>query len=341
MRRMSTDTAAPLPDGLVAVVKRDCPTCVLVAPVLADLAERAAMTTVSQDDAAFPSAADWVIHDADLAMSWHNDIETVPTVLRVVDGIPTERIEGWRRNEWEEFTGVGELGPGLPDWRPGCGSLSVDPTIADDLLVRFSGSSLGSRRIELAALEDQWEAMWDRGWSDGLPVVPPTEARVMRMLEGTSRAPDEIVAVVPPDLVPCTVEKVAINAVMAGCRPDYLPVVLAAVEAEGGLPPVLTREEKLGHGVAEQGIDPKGLVHPRRHRRQRVALQQPQDPDILPRALAAAGVCGAVGDAPPPCDRGAEARAAPVADAHRAGRDGRAAAGQQPAAASEGQRRQL
>lgn len=228
---MSTDTAAPLPDGLVAVVKRDCPTCVLVAPVLADLAERAAMTTVSQDDAAFPSAADWVIHDADLAMSWHNDIETVPTVLRVVDGIPTERIEGWRRNEWEEFTGVGELGPGLPDWRPGCGSLSVDPTIADDLLVRFSGSSLGSRRIELAALEDEWEAMWDRGWSDGLPVVPPTEARVMRMLEGTSRAPDEIVAVVPPDLVPCTVEKVAINAVMAGCRPDYLPVVLAAVEA--------------------------------------------------------------------------------------------------------------
>jgi len=53
----------------------------------------------------------------------------------------------------------------------------------------------------------------------------------MAMLEGTSRAPDEIVAVVPPDLVECTVEKVAINAVMAGCRPDYLPVVLAALEA--------------------------------------------------------------------------------------------------------------
>jgi hypothetical protein len=51
------------------------------------------------------------------------------------------------------------------------------------------------------------------------------------MLEGTSRRPDEIVAVVPPDLVPCTVEKVAINAVMAGCKPEYLPVVLAAVEA--------------------------------------------------------------------------------------------------------------
>ena len=75
------------------------------------------------------------------------------------------------------------------------------------------------------------EALFDRGWTDGLPVVPPTEARVLRMLGGTTRAPDEVVAVVPPDLVPCTVEKVAVNAVMAGCRPEYLPVVLACVEA--------------------------------------------------------------------------------------------------------------
>ena len=73
--------------------------------------------------------------------------------------------------------------------------------------------------------------MFDRGFTDGMPVVPPTEARVLRMLEGTSRAPDEIVAVVPPDLVECTVEKVAVNAVMAGCRPEYLPVVLSAAEA--------------------------------------------------------------------------------------------------------------
>ncbi|MGH9185972.1 MAG: thioredoxin family protein, partial [Acidimicrobiales bacterium] len=58
-----------------------------------------------------------------------------------------------------------------------------------------------------------------------------TPERVLRMLEGTSRAPDEVVAVLPPDLVECTVEKVAVNAVLAGCRPEYLPVVLAAVEA--------------------------------------------------------------------------------------------------------------
>jgi hypothetical protein len=83
----------------------------------------------------------------------------------------------------------------------------------------------------IPAVEDEFEAMFERGWTDGLPVVPPTESRVLEMLDATSRAPDEVVAVVPPNLVPATVEKVAINAVMAGCRPEYLPVVLAAVEA--------------------------------------------------------------------------------------------------------------
>src|SRR2546427_268048 len=88
-----------------------------------------------------------------------------------------------------------------------------------------------SRRTEVGTLGDEIEAAYDRGWTDGLPVVAPTAARVLRMLDGTRRPPDEVVAVVPPDLVPATVEKVAINAVLAGCRPDYLPVVLAAVEA--------------------------------------------------------------------------------------------------------------
>jgi len=73
--------------------------------------------------------------------------------------------------------------------------------------------------------------MYDRGWSDGLPLVPPTRERVLRMLEGTSRAGDEIVALMPPNLVECTVEKVAVNSVMAGCLPEYLPVVLASLEA--------------------------------------------------------------------------------------------------------------
>ncbi|MEB3736404.1 hypothetical protein ULF88_25280 [Halopseudomonas pachastrellae] len=55
--------------------------------------------------------------------------------------------------------------------------------------------------------------------------------RVLRMLKGTSRKPDEVVGLMPPDLVPVTVEKVAINAVLAGCKPEYMPVLLAALEA--------------------------------------------------------------------------------------------------------------
>ncbi|HEX7168146.1 MAG TPA: thioredoxin, partial [Acidimicrobiales bacterium] len=108
---------------------------------------------------------------------------------------------------------------------------TLEPAVADELAVRFRGATLRSRRVDVSSLQDPFEAMFDRGWTDGLPVVPPTEARVLRMLDGTSRAADDVVAMVPPDMVPCTVEKVAVNGVMAGCRPEYLPVVLAAVEA--------------------------------------------------------------------------------------------------------------
>jgi len=219
-----------LPAGVVAFVKRDCPTCELVAPVLAALGERVELTVYTQDDPSFPQGVTRV-DDTDLAASWHHEIEAVPTLLRVESGREVERALGWHRGEWEALTGVEGLGEDLPELRPGCGSLSVDPAHAPGLAVRFSGSKLRARRVEVAALEDEQEAFFDRGWTDGLPIVPPTEARVLAMLEGTTRAPDEVVAVVPPDLAPCSVEKVAINAVMAGCKPEYLPVVLAAVEA--------------------------------------------------------------------------------------------------------------
>jgi len=77
---------------------------------------------------------------------------------------------------------------------------------------------------------DEFETWFDRGVTDGLPVVPPTRDRVSRMLGATRRDPGELVGEMPPNYGRVTVEKAAINAVMAGCRPDYLPVVLAAVE---------------------------------------------------------------------------------------------------------------
>src|SRR5688500_19415426 len=81
---------------------------------------------------------------------------------------------------------------------------------------------------ELWAANDFFEA---KGWSDGLPIVPPTEDRVARMLAATKRKADEVIGTVPPKWASATVEKIAINAVMAGCRPEYMPVLIAAAEA--------------------------------------------------------------------------------------------------------------
>src|SRR5256886_8856392 len=82
-----------------------------------------------------------------------------------------------------------------------------------------------------AADADAIEELYARGVTDGLPVVPPTRARVARAIAASGRGPDELVGLVPPNYGRATVEKVAVNAVMAGCRPEYLPVVIAAVEA--------------------------------------------------------------------------------------------------------------
>jgi thiol-disulfide isomerase/thioredoxin len=228
-------TLPALPDGLVVIVKRECETCRMVVPVIEQLIEQLIdgslpVTVYVQDDPAFPESLA-PIHDADLSISWHYDIETVPTVLRIKNGVEVARTVGWVRDEWQRVTGQSDLGPNLSAFRPGCGSLSVDPDLVDELRVRFGATTLSARRVDIAEAEDEFEAMFDRGWTDGLPVVPPTEQRVMRMLTGTTRQPTDVVAIVPPDLVEITVEKVAINAVMAGCKPEYLPWVIAGLEA--------------------------------------------------------------------------------------------------------------
>jgi hypothetical protein len=223
---------AELPEnGLVAIVKRDCPTCVMTAPVLGELARRGGITVYSQDDATFPAAVPG--HQADLALdiSHRLKIEIVPTLIRFENGHEAARTFGWDRGEWERLSGLNGLGAGLPESQPGCGAKNVEPGVIEKLKVRFNETGLVSRRIRLGEDEDIEEAMFARGWSDGLPLTPPTEERVLRMLDGTSRDPQEVVGLVPPALAPATVEKIAINAVMAGCKPEYLPVVLAAVEA--------------------------------------------------------------------------------------------------------------
>lgn len=93
-------------------------------------------------------------------------------------------------------------------------------------------ASLTAKPVEIEGdLEDVNIYFLEHGWSDGLPVVPPTQARVDAMIEASGRNRLDVVGRVAPRWGIATVEKVAINATMAGCRPDYFPVVLAAVEA--------------------------------------------------------------------------------------------------------------
>ena len=215
-------------DGLVAIVKRDCPTCVLTAPVLAAIP---GLTVYTQDDPSFPEAIPTRIYDGELDTSHQLRVEIVPTLIRFQGGREIDRTYGWDRAEWQRLTGQPSLGATLPAMRPGCGAKNVEPGILERLKVRHNETGIIARRINIGSGEDEMEAMFDRGWSDGLPLVPPTEERVLRMLTGTARDPQEVIGLVPSDLVPATVEKIAINAVMAGCKPEYLPVVLAAVEA--------------------------------------------------------------------------------------------------------------
>jgi hypothetical protein len=232
----------PPQDGLVAIVKRDCPTCVMSVPVLGEIAQRGALTVYTQDDPSFPETVSGPIDDTALDVSHRLKIEIVPTLIRFEAGREVGRTYGWDRGEWERLSGIAGLGRDLPETRPGCGAKNVEPGVIERLKVRFNETGLQSRRITIGEEEDEHESMFARGWSDGLPLVPPTEERVLRMLDGTARDPQEVLGLVPPDLAPATVEKIAVNAVMAGCKPEYLPVVLAAVEA-------VLEEQFAMHGV--------------------------------------------------------------------------------------------
>ena len=238
--------------ALIAFVKEDCATCNLAAPVLEAFhrawGEAADIWMVGQTDDGNAILKDRhgltlpILDDSPLrtSLAWGFDI--VPAVYWIgPGGEPAPPLEGFVRQEWEalaqRIAGDLALPPAavawseLPDWRPGCGSKHLDADIHERLLAEAEGSPIRARRIEVAPSDDIDEFMFDQGFSDGLPLVAPTPERVLRMLSGTTRGPQDIVVIVPPSMAPVTVEKVAINAVMAGCKPEYLPVVIAGVEA--------------------------------------------------------------------------------------------------------------
>jgi hypothetical protein len=106
--------------------------------------------------------------------------------------------------------------------------MSAIPSGAVNVLQAMSAPPRSEAPDDLDAINKLYR---ERRWSDGLPVVPPPAARVDRMLRCARRARDEIVARVAPGFGAATIERIAINAVLAGCDAEYLPVLIAAVDA--------------------------------------------------------------------------------------------------------------
>ncbi len=250
-----TGETIPLPGpgaALVVFVKEDCETCNLAAPVVQAFhgAYGAVMPVLMPAQSgegnhvlrARHALTLPILDDSDCRASFDWDIEVVPSVFWIdATGAVLSHFEGFVREEWQALnTRLAEsLGlpaaqidwDSLPPWRPGCGSKHLYPEYFSRLTAERDGRLLKARRIEIAAGDDVSEFMFDQGFSDGLPVVAPTPERVLRMLQGTRRPPQELVAVVAPNMGEATVEKIAINAVMAGCKPEYMPVIIAALEA--------------------------------------------------------------------------------------------------------------
>lgn len=103
--------------------------------------------------------------------------------------------------------------------------------------------ALTSRRVELSNRAEAVEFFYQQGWTDGLPIVPPTPERVSEFLEYAGKLPGDILGMIPARNRVIPAEKVAINAVMAGCLPNYMPVIVAAIEA-------MSQEEFNLHGIS-------------------------------------------------------------------------------------------
>lgn len=141
-----------------------------------------------------------MLDDSRLHVSYRYDLDTVPTVI-LADGagVELERFVGFGKGDWQALyqrlisltlspAPVVDWGA-YPESRPGCGSKSVEPGVAERLEAELEGSPIRARRIEVGESDDIFEFMFDQGLTDGLPVIPPTPERVVRMLAGTKRDP--------------------------------------------------------------------------------------------------------------------------------------------------------
>jgi hypothetical protein len=144
----------PPPDGLIVVAKADCPTCRLVEPLLTELADAGPLQVYVQDDSDYAAALPGTRFDDTLEHSWRLETEFVPTLIRMEHGREVSRTYGWDKAEWRAISGLSGLGEALPVMRPGCGSKTLEPGIAERLELAFGDVQLKSRGIDVSAEDD-------------------------------------------------------------------------------------------------------------------------------------------------------------------------------------------
>ena len=250
---------------LITFIETDCPTCRLTVPYLKRLAEVLGpnghrVVAVSQDgaqetrelveayDLSFP-----VLLDMDLDVSRSYDPLSVPALFLVGDGGRIELSEvGFHKGDLNSaaekmLSGLGlpvrtvaDLDDGAPLMKPGCASRHLESAMAVGA-VEASGEPSPepidlrpereprASRLTLAEDEDAYEYCMSAGFSPFLPVVPPTAERVDAFLEVIPHPPDRVVGLVPPCFGPATIEKITANAVMAGCKPEYMEVLIPVI----------------------------------------------------------------------------------------------------------------
>ena len=252
-----TDETAGRP-GILFFFETDCPSCRLSVPYfkrLADwLGDSAAVVGISQDpveptrEIVSRLGMDFsVVLDTDLSVSRLYDPLAVPTLFLVdAEGRIVRQHTGFEKaafNEWavvlggligKEAVEIADPFDGVPQNKPGCVSRhreEVTEGEAASALDLYAQDGPPASRIEVSEGQDLFDICVQAGFSDPLPVVPPTMARVERMIEAAGLPPTRVVAQVPPNYGFATVEKVAANAVMAGCRPEMMPVLMSALWA--------------------------------------------------------------------------------------------------------------
>ena len=233
---------------LLAILQTDCPTCRLITPYLNALAGCSAQVTgISQDsedatrefvrqmEVGFP-----VEHDPGFELSKRLEVVTVPTLyLLDAENRVIRQEPGFDKNVLNEIAALLAQPPiatthdGAPASKPGCTSRHLEAetegTSAPALNLHAPRGAAAST-IELADGEDPYEYCF-RVFKDALPVVPPTPERVAKMLRAAGHEARDVIARIPPCYGEATVEKIAANAVMAGCEPEMMRILIPLVRA--------------------------------------------------------------------------------------------------------------